>query len=483
MIPVRKWARRPRSAVAIGIIVSAVTAVLVALIYQQNALRVAFTPGDTVQAEFSQQHRLLENQSKVKMAGVVVGTVDDIEQTPRGTALVSMKLYEGTIDKLGSQPSARIRPTTLLGGNYYVHLERGGDETHFGGKPIPLDRTTSPPVELDGILRVFQSPARNGLQSATRQLDRTLARGGQEAVERLLRDLPGTLRPASKVVPALRGTRPTKDLNELVSNVDALATVLTKREGQLGDTVDSLAKVSATLSATSRPLSNTVASLPDTLTSTRAGLDSLRGTLVRTTKIAADLRPVAQQLDPLLAKTNPVLQRARPLVRELRSLLRDARPMVQQLVPTAERGTRTLNALRGPVINRVKGPILKTVLSPWKGSGYYQGNGGGDHPAYKELGYLMARGAMVSQYGDKNGAMIGLALGAGTTSPHGGAPLTMEQLLEFTGIVSPGSLPGTTGSPIQPQDPPSRRQSFTGEGTLPLPPVAELGADNDRAGR
>ncbi|MPY81461.1 MAG: MCE family protein, partial [Actinophytocola sp.] len=59
-----------------------------------------------------------------------------------------MKLDNGTLDKLGTEPSARIRPTTLLGGNYYVHLEHGGAEGAFDDETIPLTRTTSPPVEL-----------------------------------------------------------------------------------------------------------------------------------------------------------------------------------------------------------------------------------------------------------------------------------------------------------------------------------------------
>jgi phospholipid/cholesterol/gamma-HCH transport system substrate-binding protein len=430
--------RRFRSPVLTGAVLLVLVVGALLAVYQKERIGTALSSGDIVQADFARDYRLIPNKSEVKIAGVVVGTVTDVAKGDNGQAVVSMKVQNGTTGKLGSTPSAIVRPTTLLGGNYYVELAPGGQRQGYDGSPIPVSRT-SVPAELDQILAAIPQSARDSIQNTTRLSDQALSAGAGSAAGNVLRDAPGTLTSADSVLSGLQGTRPQDDLYRLVPDLNAAATVMTSQDGQLSRIVDSLHTVSATLSSSSRPLADTLASLPQTLSDTRTGLAALHGTLDRLNSTAVKARPAVQELGPLLAKTDPVLQQARPVVADLRPLLEQARPLVNELVPTAQQATTTLNDVRGPVLDRVNGPIANTVLSPWTGTGAYQGDGGNGHKFYEEVGYLAAHTANLSRYGNANGRMLGLGLGAGLSTVGGNDPGTAK-LLQSLGLLPGGSI-------------------------------------------
>lgn len=280
-----------------GVLLAVVAAFVT--VYQKDTIGVALRAGDIVRAEFAHKPKVVADNSKVKVADVVVGTVSGLEERPDGRTIVSMKVDEGVVDKLGSAPSARVRATTLLGGNYYVDLRPSGDGAPFGGETIPAERT-GVPVELDQVLSAIPSDAQQGLRSMTRQLDKTLAAGGQESLEDLVRDAPAALRPAASVLEAARGNEPTRDLTRLVTDVQGLASALTEKDGQLESIVTGLSSAGATLAEKRRPVADTVSRLPETLSSARAGLGALSGTLRRLEDVAGETRPVVRELGPVV---------------------------------------------------------------------------------------------------------------------------------------------------------------------------------------
>ncbi|MFJ8812942.1 MlaD family protein [Amycolatopsis thermoflava] len=463
--------RRP---VVLGAVLLVLAVGALLAVYQKEKISTMLSSGEQVRAEFARDYRLLPDKSDVKVAGVVVGTVTDVGKDARGHSLVSMKVDEGTSDKLGTAPSAIIRPTTLLGGNYYIELVPGGARQPFDGSPIPVSRT-SVPVELDQILAALPGRSREAMQNTVALTDGALSAGAGDAAADLLRDAPGTLTPANDVLAALRGTRPREDLYQLVPDLDAAADAITRQEGQLADVIGSLADVSASLAAQRGSLAGAVADLPATLTSTRNGLGGLRGSLDRLTAVADRARPAVAELSPLLAKANPVVQQALPLVRDLRPLLHQALPLVDELVPTAGGATATLNNVRGPVLERINGPIATTVLSPWTGTGPYEGNGGNGHLFYEELGYLAAHTANLSQYGNENGRMLGLGLGAGLSSAGGNDPGT-AQLLQSLGLLPAGGVqvlppPDNAGDTYSPSSATAPGQDHVLSGVLPPLPL------------
>jgi phospholipid/cholesterol/gamma-HCH transport system substrate-binding protein len=433
---------RPRSAKSVGV------AVLVALVlfgvgaFEKERLTTMLTPGETLEAKFTRNHHLVPYDSEVKMAGVHLGTVTDVERTDDGAALVSMKVAEGTTDKLGSEPSAAIRPALLVGGRNYVALTPGGHTGEFNGGPIPVART-SIPVELDDVLSSFTAEAREGVQSTVHKMEKTLDPVGRRSVKSVLRTAPGTLGITDEVLNAARGTRPGTDLTRLVRGLESAGAVLSEQHAQLSQILSSLHHTTATLSSTRKPLAQTVTTLPHTLRRTRAGLVALNGTLDRLTVTADQIRPSIQQLDPLLTRLDPVLVEARPIVHDVRILLDDARPLAERLVPVVSRGTGVLRNVNGPVLRRVRGPMQQTVLSPWHGHGVYEG-GGNDNLFYEEVGFLAVDGAKAFQTHDHNGSLGRLMAGVGGRSVGGSAvPRSVEQYLETLGFSDAGPQEGS----------------------------------------
>jgi phospholipid/cholesterol/gamma-HCH transport system substrate-binding protein len=410
--------------VALGLVLVVTLALGGIALFQKNKILTALEPGDTLQAEFSREYRLRPYLSKVKVAGVPVGVVTDVESGTDGRSEVSMKLDKGVRERLGTDPSAAIRPVTLLGGAYYVELRPGGDD----GAPtraIPAERTTVP-VELDRVLEVLQPNARVGLQQSIKQLDGALDNGGKEAAHRLVRSAPPALAPGRDVLDASLGTRPQQDLTELVSGLESTARVLTANDGELDSIVRDLNTTSGVLGRQRYPVAATVRDLPVTMRTARAGLTRLDTTLGVLEQTAEHARPAVTELKVLLDHAAPVVRDARPLLRDLRPTLRDATPLVRTLVPTARVGTQALRDVRGPVLDRLNGPVLDAVMSPYQGTGPYRQTRG-DNPFYQELAYMFAGLDNASRMTDRNGATVGFQPGIGPGT-LGGTPISFEQL-------------------------------------------------------
>lgn len=462
----------PRSTRSRGIVVLVVLVLVGVAAFQRERIVTTVSPGDTITAEFSRVYKLEPYRSAVKIAGVKVGVVTGVDTTDRRTALVDLQLDSGVIGKLGGEPSAAIRPTLVVGGQYYVELSPGGMNAEFQeDQPIPVERT-SVPVELDQVLTSLTPDARDALQGTVGELDETLRAGGKDELRRFLEESPRTLASASDVLNSARGTRPDTDLTRLVTGLQQTSAALTAEDGRFESIIDSLDKTAAALASQRDPVARALATGPETLRATRAGLTDLDTTLPRLATTAKSFRPTARRLDPLLAELDPVLAHARPVVRDARAVLRDARPLVGRLVPTAEHATGALTDVRGPVLERLNGPVLAALNSPWHGEGAYQ-SGGNDHPLYQETAYLLSHGADVFKFHDHNGALGRLMAGVGLSTAGGGAGVQMplEQYLETLGLQQPpGPQEGTTEGAPGLIPPPAAGNDAGGPGSI-LPPL------------
>ncbi|MGH3433936.1 MAG: MlaD family protein, partial [Thermocrispum sp.] len=317
----------------IGVLFIATAIVAGVVLFNKNAIFTALRPGETIDIRFAANKGLIENLSQAKVAWVPVGVVSDVERQHDGTVLVSVKVDEGTKDKLGSEPSAVIRPTTLLGGNYFVDLVPGGDRTPdaFAGS-IPLNRTRLP-VELDKVASALQPNVLKGAQGTIRRFDKTLGEEGRAAIREFAEDAPSALAPTGEMLTALQGTRPRTDLTHVVSGLENTARVLTAQQGQLDSVISGLKQTTGVLSGRSTELSSALETMPSTLDSTRAGLSRLDVTLGKLRDTAEPARPIARELATTLEHLDPVLAKSRPVVRDLTDLMADAQPLVERLNP------------------------------------------------------------------------------------------------------------------------------------------------------
>lgn len=417
--------RRLLSPFKLGIAFVVVVLAAGCLVFNKNYLIASLRPGQTFQIHFTRNYQLQPDLSQVKVNFVPVGVVTGIRREPDNSALVTVKVNNGVLAKLRRDPTAVIRPTTLLGGNYFVDLIPGGPPGAFSGT-IPEKRTQLP-TELGSVAQAIQPSALSGMQHSVGDVDQTMRNGAGSALDQLLADAPPTLQAGRQVLSALRGKNPETDLPELVSGLESTSAVLTRRQGQLDSVVANLQSTSAALGNNSAALENTIANLPGTLSTTRTGLNDLGVTLGKLRDTAATAQPTVKQLNTTLRHVNPVLVKARPFVANLNDLTVDLEPLVQELVPASQEGTSALNDLRGPVLDRVNGPIKHFVLSPYQGTGPYA-TSTTNQPMYKELGGAVSNLDRVSSLLDSNGYAIAIQVGFGLGSA-GGLPVNPQVLL------------------------------------------------------
>jgi phospholipid/cholesterol/gamma-HCH transport system substrate-binding protein len=429
---------RRLTAFRIGVLLIVVAVLAGVALFNKNRILTTLRPGDTFDINFAAgSSGLVPYVSQVKVSFVPVGVITGIRQHGDDGAIVSVKVDNGITDKLGGAPSAVLRPTTLLGGNYFVDLQPGGAPGRFTGT-IPIERTALP-VELDKVAAALQPRALDGLRHSITNLDQTLRDGGRPAIADLLADAPAALDPAAGVLDAARGANADVDLARLVSGLETASRELTGKEGELDAIVDDLAETTELLARRRDAVAGVVEALPSTLDEASVGLSRLRATLIRLRDTAGPARPVVAALDDVLRDADPVLAKARPVVHQLRSVMTDARPLVAGLVGVTRQAGTALEDIRGPVLDRVNGPVTDFLLAPYHGSGPYS-SAGSDKPLYQELAYMFATLTRASSMSDQNGPAVSFQPGVGVGSV-GGLPISLEQLFV--------QLSDTTGIPLQ----------------------------------
>lgn len=412
----------------IGVLILVVVLLVFVALFSKDRINTTLMSGDSVEIHFDQAYKLRPHVSEVKVAFVVVGKVTAVEPDEGGGAVVTVKVDEEVLDSLGSEPTATIRPTTLLGGSYFVDLQPGGEPGSFEALSIPTSRTEVP-VELDKVVRALQPDARDGVRTSVRELDLALGEDGERALRDLVDSAPDALDPAAEVLDAAQGRHPNRDLASLTSHMEELARVLSEDDGQLDGILNDLDDTTAVLDRRSPELTRTVAQLPDALDTTETGLSDLSGSLDILREVSADTRPLVQQLDQTLKVAGPVLRDARPLVADLRGLVRDARPVIDGLVPTAQDADVVLNDLEGDVLDGVDQTVMPWLHERYDGSQPYSMTAS-DKPMYQELAYMFATLDRASGMVDHNGHAVAFQPGPGSGS-IGGVPISLEQMFKM----------------------------------------------------
>ena len=425
--PAGSWLAQ-RSKLQLGVLWLVGTLLAGALLMNKQNILLSMRDGDTITAEFTSRYKVAGVVSKVEVAGVKVGQITKVRELDGGGAAVEMKVDKGTLDALGSDPRAAIRPATFLGGpglSAYVELTPGGDPGRFDGRRIPKDRTQVP-VEFDRVNEVLQDSARHGLQTTVAGLDATLANGGKEALGAVLGDAPPALAPTGRVLDALGGTGlgppAATDLHRQVVHLAKAAAVLTATDGEIESVVDDLATVASTLADRAPELERSLATMPATLREARAGLAALDGTLARLQDSAPGARPSVARLTALPRKLPPVLRKATPLLADLRPVVADLKPALDDLAPTAGLLKQLLGDLEDPVLGRLRDHIVPAVLAPYTGTGRTT-------KLYEELGHFLAGFDGVSSFVNPEGSQLNFYVGLNGDSlslsgPPTGAPAT-----------------------------------------------------------
>ena len=260
--------RNVRRSALIGL---AITAVLVVATMSVGALHV-FQRTYTVKADFVSASGIGAGDP-VRVAGVEVGKVRDVERRPRaGLVRVSMSIDEGTW--LARDTRASIRLRTLLGARYVSLDTPPTGRALAAGAVIPATRT-SVPVELDATLDALSNVAEPFDVDSFNRLVGAFAEGLDghgEQLNGMLVDLADL----SSVIAAKR-----HDIDRLIAAGEKLAVAVDDRRAALGTSIDGFATILGTLAERREQLTQlvgTVKALSDRLTplleSNRTTLDA-----------------------------------------------------------------------------------------------------------------------------------------------------------------------------------------------------------------
>jgi phospholipid/cholesterol/gamma-HCH transport system substrate-binding protein len=203
------------------VVVGAVSIVVLAMVLVA-ALRADDLPviggGDTYHAMFTEAGGLKVND-EVRIAGVRVGKVDDIELAGNEVK-VSFKVDDAA--EFGSDTRAAIKVKTILG-SMFLALEPAGGGQLDEGATIPAARTSSP---FD-VVEAFE-----GLASTSEQIDTDQLAESLTTLADLTRNTPEEFRGALDGLSRLSANIASKDeqLNTLLVNLERVSTVLDERD-------------------------------------------------------------------------------------------------------------------------------------------------------------------------------------------------------------------------------------------------------------
>ncbi len=306
----------------------------------------------------------LKPGSPVRIAGVEVGRVSDVESAPAaaGAARVTMELGEEALP-VHADARLRVRPRILLEGNFFVDLEPGTPAAaRLGdGETVPVSQTATS-VTLPDILDVLTSDVRSDLQALLFELGtEALAGGGAQAFNRAIPSFRPAYRLTAITNEALLGVEPERDLRRVLRGQQRVAEALSENPRTLAELVTDLNVTAGAIAAQDRALAASVPALRDTLRVGYPALGALNRALPTLRAFSIEALPGVRSTTPTLRAALPWIAQARALVgpSELKGLSADLRLAVPSLVSLNRRLIPLLGQLRS------LSSCTNQVLVPW----------------------------------------------------------------------------------------------------------------------
>ena len=399
-------------------------------------------------------------RSPVRIAGVEVGKVKEVERGEGDTSIVTLALEDDALP-IHEDATLKVRPRIFLEGNFFVDLKPGspGAPRVDEGYTLPVAQTAAP-VQLDQILSTLEMDTRGNLKRLLAGLGEGFADGGARSLNNAWKPSDEAFTQGAIVAEAFRGT----DEDDLPAFLDAggkTAAALARGE-RLPDLIEGLNRSARALASRRAELSASLPELDRLLEEADPALHALNAAFPPTRALVKEARPGIQAAPLTLELAIPVLEQARMLVApsELPALLDELDPAVRSLARLEPDLTELLGDVT-PVteclrLNAV--PTLKTPIDdPPNSTGA---------PVYRELLYGTVGLSSASQNFDGNGPAVRYHAGFGDTMVTTGRVASVgESLVGLTDEPILGSRPRWTGvrPPFRPdvpcisQDPPDLR--------------------------
>ena len=281
----------------------------------------------------------LAQQSDVRISGVSVGKVQDIELAPNGEDALATVYLE---DKYGPIPRgtrAVLRTKTLLGETYIELAPGDADSPKLpDGATLPAANIAES-VQLDEIFRTFDARTRAAFQQWQQQAAIAIQGNGQ-ALSTAFAEFDPFFTELDQLFRVLDTQR--LAIRRLFSNGAVTFQALRGREGQLAELIRNSNAVFQTTAARDRDIEALFRAFPTFLDESRLTFDRLKEFALNTDPLMRQLLPAAEELSPTFISLarfapqakgffegfGPVIERSDTAFPALRKFLRDDFPVL-----------------------------------------------------------------------------------------------------------------------------------------------------------
>lgn len=314
----------------------------------------------TVRAEFDDVKGVVPGSQQVRIAGVPVGVVKDID-LDEGRAILTLSIRK-KYGEIYRDATMRLRASTPLQ-DMYVALDRGSPRTgSLGSRILPAERTVTP-VDISRVLNVFDTDTRKRLGVALDGLGAGMDDRGASLRATFAEAVP-FLQMAKRATGVIN--RRQAATRRIVSNLSLLTGALARRNDAIAGLVENGERTLSQFALHDRNLAAAIGELPRTMSAMRSAFTSLR--------MAEDeLDPALRSLDPVLTHLESGLRAltrfgvdARPALAALRGPVRTLNPLARDLQPTATALKDAMGRLAGQtrdfdVMTKLLPPCLKQI--------------------------------------------------------------------------------------------------------------------------
>jgi ABC-type transporter Mla subunit MlaD len=299
----------------------------------------------------------------VKVSGVRVGQVEDVEVTGDVRAALVLRIEDPAFADFRADAECLVRPQSLIGERFVEceptqprgadepappplrRLERGPGE---GQHLLPVGRTGTT-VDLDLINNIMREPYRERLSIILNELGTGVAGRGRD-LDAVIRRANPALRELDEVLAIL--ARQNRQLAALARDSDAVLAPLARERERVGSAIDNVGQVAAATAERRADLEAGLERLPRFLAELRPTMTRLGALADQATPVLADVGDVAPQVNTVVrelgpfsaaattsleslgaagARSIPAVRAARPLATDLAALGRSARPVGRTL--------------------------------------------------------------------------------------------------------------------------------------------------------
>jgi virulence factor Mce-like protein len=345
-----------------------------------------------VRAIFDNASTLVPGED-VKVAGVPVGVISDLDVTPDKKAAVTLRIDDARFIPWKSDAECKIGSQGLIGEKFVdcepgsssaeplARVEQGDGE---GERLLPVDRTSSP-VDLDLLNDIMRLPYRERFAILLSEFGTGLAGRGEELNEVIHRANPA-LRETDEVLKILADQN--RVLARLADDSDQVLGPLARERESFADFVVQANSTGEASAERRGDLARSIELLPGFLRELRPLMADLEGFADQGTPLLTDLNAAAPALGRLIEAQGTLsdasrdsfpslgdaLERGRPALIEARPLIRDLRAFARQAAPVSvklDELTRSLN--RTGAIERLNDLIYYVTLASngFDGLGHY----------------------------------------------------------------------------------------------------------------